>query len=92
MVTLDDAAENYSKKINAHRMCKLYSNEVSRTKIMMLQIHSVFFTCSDFDSLWCEPPVDIINKYVPLLFCQVQPIQDGGITEKKRRKLNIFIP
>lgn len=43
---------------------------------------SAFSTCSDFDRLWCEPPVDIIDEYAPLLFCQIQPVQNGGITEK----------
>jgi hypothetical protein len=39
-------------------------------------------TGSDFDRLWSESPVDVVDEYVPLLFCQVQPIQDGRISER----------
>lgn len=49
-------------------------------------VYAAFSTCSDFDSLWCEPPVDVIDKHIPLLFCQIQPIQDGGITDKQMRQ------
>lgn len=56
-------------------------------------VYSPFSTCSDFDSLRCEPPVDVIDEYVPLLFCQIQPVQDGGITvqQKKQQKSTLAI-
>lgn len=37
-------------------------------------------TCSDFDGLWGESPVDVVDQLSPLVLRQVQAVQDGRVS------------
>lgn len=88
MVTLDNncSTRNLRKKNtpppHTHKIINVTVSTPAQPRCVQQKVMcGAFSTCSDFDSLWCESPVDVIDEYGPLLLRQIQSVQDGGITE-----------